>query len=156
DLARWGLRFPQSYDQILVSALLFDWRKEVDRQRQLFARWKRHLPPGLHRFLAEPLLLASESPLKAVPLSRLTLTAQLEVLAHHPEESWAECVGLNPWLNAWRDAAAKNRLGLTVWSRNAQRCLSGVVFARGFAQLIKAKSAPACSRSASVAAQDAF
>ena len=68
--------------------------------------------------------------------SRLTLTAQLEVLARPVEHSWAACVALNPFLEAWRRRAATGRLRVTAWPRAADRWLSARAYANRFLNLL--------------------
>jgi hypothetical protein len=155
DLASWGMRFPHAYDEVFIATGLFNLRQESARQKQLFARWRNQLPSPLRREVEDPVLLAGKSP-KTVPFSRLTLTAQLEVLRQPPEESWRQCVPLNPWLNKWRDAAAKEQLRLPAWPRKAQERLSGANFARQFAATLRAKPSRPPSPAASVAAQEEF
>ena len=66
--------------------------------------------PSLCRRLARrPILLDLPSD-QSVPFSRLTLTAQLEVLAIPPEQSWAACIRDNPLLRRWRALAQSGRL----------------------------------------------
>lgn len=129
DLAALGFRFPHHYEEVLVTPALFDWSAEVRRQSRAFHAWRRHLPRTL-RPLAEPsLLLAHAHRPRPVPFSRLTLTAQLEVLRHPPEESWAGCVPLNPWLQRWRHLAGRSALTATAWPRRADRPLAPAHFA---------------------------
>ena len=156
DLAEWGLRFPQSYDELLVHTALFDRRGEEDRQKQLFSTWRDGLPSGVRRLAGEPMLLAMDPRCDAIPFSRLTLTAQLEVLAHPAAVSWAACAALNPQLGSWRDAAAKGSLGLTSWPAKAVRRLSGGAFARRFAEVLNDAPAPPLSPASGAAAQLEF
>src|SRR6185369_15625023 len=88
DLREFGFRFPQSYDELLVHADLFDWKAEYTRQQKLFSKWQRQLPRALRKFAGVPALLAATKPPQAVSFSRLTLTAQLEVLAQPTDYSW--------------------------------------------------------------------
>jgi hypothetical protein len=91
-----------------------------------------------------------------VPFSRLTLTAQLEVLAQPVEQSWELCLPLNPFLKRWRDRAAAGALESSPWPRGAERWLGGRAYARRFLALVP----PLLSRSpragASQAAQAEF
>lgn len=130
DLDRFGFRFPQTYDEINVHTDLFDWPNELDRQRGHFDRWKRQLPPALRKLAAAPGLLLSPAPPTAVPFSRLTLSAQLEVLAQPTHRSWELCAPLNPFLTTWQTRAANRRLHLTRWPRTADDWLSGPAYAR--------------------------
>ncbi len=156
DLAAWGLRFPQAYNEVLVPSTLFDCPGEQARQRTLFNQWRRGLPRAVRPRAEEPLLLTLGPKAVAVPFSRLTLTAQLEVLRHPAPDSWAACAPLNPWLHAWRDAAAKGALGLTAWPPRAARRLSGETFSKGFSAIMADAPEAPLSRRASVAAQGEF
>lgn len=157
DLAAWGLRFPQAYDELLVHPNLFDWHSEQARQRKLFDAWRRALPRAVRPRAEEPVLLKlDERKAGAVPFSRLTLTAQLEVLKHPAPISSAACAPLNPWLHAWRDAAAKGGLGLTAWPPRAARRLSGETFSKGFSTILADAPDAPLSTQASVEAQREF
>jgi glycosyltransferase involved in cell wall biosynthesis len=156
DLAEWGLRFPQSYDEVRVDTALFDWGREVSRQKSLFRLWRRALPEELRRCAGVPMVLSGNEVPPAVPFSRLTLSAQLEVLAHPAEMSWSACVQHNPWLTAWRDAAAQGALGLTRWPPRAVARLSGARFARGFARILRTTPDRDDSVKARVAVQQEF
>ena len=156
DLQEWGLRFPQSYDEVWVPTALFDWRGEVARQQRLFRVWRSELPSELRRAAERPVILSSAKQPEAVPFSRLTLSAQLEVLAQPVSLSWSAAVLVNPWLRGWREAASCGALPLTRWPSRATRCLGGAAFARGFTRLLKDRSLPAISGDAGVAAQREF
>jgi hypothetical protein len=91
-----------------------------------------------------------------VPFSRLTLTAQLEVLAQPIEHSWARCAALNPFLKAWRDRAAAGRLETSPWPRTAERWLGGRAYARRFLELVPPILARVPRSGASQAAQTEF
>lgn len=138
DLHEFGFRFPQSYDETWVSTALFDWGKEFTRQTERFARWRAQLPISLRQLAPRPMLLATSRPPKRIPFSRLTLAAQLEVLAHPAATSWQACAGFNPWLPSWQNRAATGRLQVTRWPRSANRWLSGAAYARSFASLARA------------------
>jgi hypothetical protein len=140
DLARFGFRFPQSYDELLVSPHLFDWRAEVARQVRLFREWLEQLPRPCRQWAGGPVVLATRHAPRPVSLSRLTLTAQLEVLARPSEESWALCAPLNPFLRPWRALAARGALRVTPWPRTAARWLGGPAYARRLARLLEAVS----------------
>jgi glycosyltransferase involved in cell wall biosynthesis len=132
DLARFGFRFPQHYEEILVKTDLFDWKAERARQTQLFRAWLSGLPHSVRRLADKPSVLAAKRQPKAVPFSRLTLTAQLEVLAQPVADSWKVCVKLNPFLETWRRRAAADRLQISPWPRSAGRWLSGENYGRSF------------------------
>lgn len=135
DLHQFGFRFPQAYDEILVRPELFDWKAERARQQIQFARWQRNLPPALRRISGKPALLATKRAPSAVAFSRLTLTAQLEVLAQPVTRSWELCAPLNPFLQTWSRRASNQRLQITRWPRSAERWLSGDTYARRLVEL---------------------
>ena len=134
DLAQFGFRFPQCYEAILVAPRLFDWVAESKRQTKLFGTWRAQLPAACRHLAGQPALLAANeaNEPQPVPFSRLTLTAQLEVLAHPARESWQGCAPLNPFLDEWRGRARAERLQVTPWPRAAKRWLSGDAFGRQF------------------------
>lgn len=129
DLQRFGFRFPQAYDEILVAPDLFDWPAERRRQQARFTALRSTMPARLRARLSPPPLLAAE-PQRAIPFSRLTLAAQLEILARPAAESWAACAPLNPFLQTWRQRAGAQRLRVTRWPRSAHRWLGGDAYAR--------------------------
>lgn len=131
DLDQFGFRFPQAYADILVAPGLFDWQGERERQTKLFRTWCAAMPALARNLVPTPALLAAKKP-QPVPFSRLTLTAQLEVLARPAGESWAACAPLNPFLVLWRRRAAAGRLQVTSWPRSAKRWLGGTAYARNF------------------------
>jgi len=137
DLRKFGFRLPQAYQEIKVTTDLFDWKAEVSRQRKLFANWRKGLPEGVRQSVATPVVLESKSA-TVVPFSRLTLTAQLEVLAQPTDVSWERCARLNPFLIKWRERAATGELEVTAWPRHADHWLSGETYARKFARLAAA------------------
>lgn len=130
DLKQFGFRLPQAYDEILVAPELFDWPAERARQKKLFARWSRKLPAALRPAVGTPAVLAGKTAPRAVPFSRLTLTAQLEVLAQPTLQSWEKCAPLNPFLGKWQNRARRCRLQVTPWPRRADAELSGETYAR--------------------------
>ena len=71
-----------------------------------------------------------------MPFSRLSLTAQLELLSQPVEHSWTCCVPLNPFLETWRARAARSRLEVSPWPRSAARWFSGSAYARRFLDLV--------------------
>jgi len=62
-----------------------------------------------------------------VPFSRLTLDAQLEILALPIEESWAACRDLNPYLVTWRSLAAKGQFEVAPWPTEKNSLLASKV-----------------------------
>jgi hypothetical protein len=131
DLDQFGFRFPQAYTDILIAPELFDWQAERARQLRRFNAWRRQLPAFARTRVFKPPLLATRRPC-AVPFSRLTLTAQLEVLVHPARASWAACLPLNPFLKAWRRRAAAKKLRTTPWPRAAKDWLGGEAYAQRF------------------------
>lgn len=131
DLDQFGFRFPQAYDEIRIAPELFDWAAERARQRKLFHTWRASIPASARVLVSRPQLLASSRKMP-VPFSRLTLTAQLEVLVHPPAQSWKACAHLNPLLKQWRPRAAEGSLRVTPWPRAAKQWLGGSAYARRF------------------------
>jgi hypothetical protein len=117
---------------------LFDHESERTRQQALFSRWRQALPRAFRPLAGTPALLQTDDQEAGVPFSRLTLTAQLEVLRVPLEESWALCASLNPFLTIWRQRACQQQLQVTRWPRAADRWLSGASYARRFVTLAKA------------------
>lgn len=144
DLDQFGFRFPQAYDEILIAPELFDWNAERDRQQKGFTEWRSTMPAFARAQVSKPPMLATKRPCP-VPFSRLTLAAQLEVLAHPTRETWAACLPLNPFLEAWRRRAAAEKLRVTPWPRGANRWLGGEAYARRFFAALAAKSKPSGS-----------
>lgn len=142
DLAHFGFRFPQAYDDIWVAPRLFDWTAEVRRQRKRWRQWRQHLPRPCRALAAAPEFLDSEQTPRGVPFSRLTLQAQLEVLAIEAGESWVACAPLNPNLPAWRRQAQAEQLRVSPWPRRAARWLGGAAYARRLVSLLEAEPAP--------------
>ena len=133
DLAGFGFRFPQSYDEILVAPELFDWRNEEQRQEKLFRTWRQRLPRSCRAWAGEPFLLAHPS--QPVPFSRLSLTAQLEVLGRPTSESWSLCAPINPFLRTWKKRASAGTLRVTAWPRGAEKWLGGPAYAERFGEI---------------------
>lgn len=153
DLHKFGFRFPQAYDELLVPTALFDWKRERARQEHFFREWLRLLPHALRCQVEEPIALASVQPPSALPFSRLTLTAQLEILAVPVKESWPVCVALNPFLETWRQRASAGKLRTTPWPRTADRWLSPRAYAARFLKLLRARRLTRRSAEPALAAQ---
>jgi hypothetical protein len=132
DLEKLGFKFAQSYADILVSPDLFDWGAELARQEQLFALWLEQLPRANRRMVSTPVFLANSHRPAALPFSKLTLTAQLEILAQPPDVSWKRCAPLNAFLATWKAAAQSTRLETTPWPARAAAWLSGPAYAARF------------------------
>lgn len=135
DLKQFGFRFPQAYDEILVAPELFDWKAEYSLQKKLFARWRRNLPASLRDTVGTPVVLTTQTLPRAVPFSRLSLTAQLEVLAQPAATSWHVCAPLNAFLPVWQSRAQRGALQVTPWPRRADQVLSGRTYAARLLQL---------------------
>lgn len=142
DLARLGFRFHQSYDDVLIPPSLLDWSTERERQRRLFARWRRQLPAAWRAQIGLPAWLDGRAADQPVRFSRLTLTGQLEVLAQPVEHSWQLCAPLNPWLKRWRAAAGEAGLRVTAWPRISANWLAGPAYARRFWDGVGLEPAP--------------
>jgi hypothetical protein len=155
DLRRFGFRFPQYYDDVLVDPRLFDWRAERDRQGQLFRAWRDALPRHCRQWIGQPALLAAREPCP-IAFSRLTLRAQLEVLVQPPKRSWEVCATLNPFLKVWQHRAAGGRLQVTPWPATAARWLGGEAYAKRFTQLIAARPRTPARPAAGLAALTAL
>ena len=156
DLARFGFRFPQAYDEVQVDVGLFDWRAERARQRERWRAWRAGLPAACRTLAGRPALLAGRAAPATVPFSRLTLTAQLEVLARPAAESWARCVVHNPWLAGWRERAATGGLRPSAWPAGATRRLDGAAYARRFQRLLRVPPAAVPAPAAGVQAMEQF
>jgi glycosyltransferase involved in cell wall biosynthesis len=156
DLRRFGFRFPQYYAELLIDPRLFDWPTELRRQQRLFNAWKNRLPEVCRPWTGEPDLLAARTTARPVSFSRLTLSAQLEVLAQPLDRSWDLCARLNPFLRTWKRRAAAGRLQITPWPRSAGRWLNGCSYARRFEQIVRAPPQVAPPSDSSIAAQEEF
>jgi glycosyltransferase involved in cell wall biosynthesis len=137
DLARFGFRFPQSYEELWVDPPMFDLRAERARQRARWQAWRKGLPAVYRDFADRPAVLATRDLRRPVPFSRLTLTAQLQVLAQDPADSWSKCAPLNPRLASWRARAAAGALEASTWPRGAEKWLGGDAYGRRLAQLLR-------------------
>lgn len=141
DLARFGFRFPQVYDEVHVDVRLFDLAAERRRQSQRERRWRAALPATVRAWAGRPALLAGAKGERGVAFSRLTLPAQLEVLAQPVERSWEWCAPLNPFLVRWKKRAVAGKLGVSAWPRAADRWLAGAAYARRLEELLAARPA---------------
>lgn len=156
DLKQFGFTFPQSYHEVLVDPALFNWRAERNRQIHLFAEWKQLMPDAVSMLAGKPAVLAAGIDPVPVPFSRLTLTAQLEVLAQPVEHSWNLCASLNPFLRKWRKRAADGQLKITPWPDKAMRLLGGQAYAKRFLELVPPLFSKAPPADASKKAQTEF
>lgn len=131
DLEGLGLRFPTLYDEVLVSPAWMDWGAEVERQERLFEAWRRGLPRACRGWVRLPAWLHAAAP-RGVPFSRLTFTAQLEVLAHPVDATLPRALTLNPWMRRWRDWGVAERLPRISWEEGTLEGLSGTAYAKRF------------------------
>lgn len=156
DLRRLGFSFPQSYDELLIDPRLFDWAAERARQKKLFAAWRNQLPQAGRKLAGTSLLLNGEKRPRVVPFSRLTLTAQLEVLGWPTDVSWKLCAPLNPFLETWRRRVDAGRLQIPPWPRAASGWLGGRAYARRFAGIARAASGGGKRSNSALGAQEDF
>ncbi len=145
DLDALGVRVPHLYTEILIPCGLFDLRAEVARQRRIFQQWKSRLPQSIRILAEQPQIL--KNPVETIPFSRLTLTAQLEVLAHPAQESLAAS---QPWNPGWESVANRQWIPMELGKR-AARFLSPESAAKRFAgqigpipRSIESSAASAC------------
>jgi glycosyltransferase involved in cell wall biosynthesis len=131
DLVELGFSFPHLYEEILIPPDLLDLKSERTRQQRLWREWKAAMPSLCRRLAKRPVLL-NLPPGEPVPFSRLTLTAQLEVLAIAPEESWQACLPANPSLRDWRSLGQARRLQAMQWPNKADREVGGPAYASRF------------------------
>jgi len=136
DLKRFGFKFPQSYEEILVSPELFDWKAEVKRQQLGFGKWKAKLPRACQLYAGIPTVLQSSKHPFPVPFSRLTLIAQMEILKQPAGKSLSLCAKLNSFLETWRMLAAEGCLKTSSWPDTADRWLSGQAYAQRWADAV--------------------
>jgi len=156
DLESLGFRFPQGYKEVLVPTGCLDWAAERKRQVRFFDTWRRRLPAELRARVTRPAWIEAGHPPASLAFSRLTLTAQLELLAMPPDESWAMCAPLNSFLKTWQSRAATRALQVTSWPAAATRRLGAEAYARRLLRLLRVRPRrPAASRPALVA-QRAF
>jgi glycosyltransferase involved in cell wall biosynthesis len=156
DLARFGFDFPQSYDDVQVDPRLFDLDREMQRQAKRWLKWRSQLPKPCQALVEKPALAADDKVPRAIPFSRLTLAAQLEVLAHPAEFSWKMCAPLNSFLRTWRRRAAAGTLIASKWPRRAKTWLGGAAYGRHVTELLAADPRSPDGTMESVAAMDEF
>lgn len=135
DLHSFGMRFPLGYSDVLIDPALFEWDNERVRQKRLFRDWLTGIPAAFRKLAGVPCVLGVAAP-APVPFSRLTLTAQIEVLERPLEVSWRLCSSLNPWLKDWKTRAAANTLEPTLLAPAVARRLSVERVARDFKTLV--------------------
>jgi glycosyltransferase involved in cell wall biosynthesis len=155
DLRQFGFRCSQSYSDLQIDPRLFDWKAEIIRQNALFEEWCRCLPTSCRAWVGRPRLLDSKTAFP-IAFSRMTLTAQLEVLAEPAAESWQLCVPLNRFLVDWRSRAASGSLSRASWPRRASRCLSGRAYGERFARMLRRNGASAERQASPARIQEDF
>jgi hypothetical protein len=156
DLGEFGFKFPQSYREILIAPSLFDYVAERRRQEILYRKWRQALPRAVRVIAQRPALLAAQNAPRPVPFSRLTLTAQFEVLTHAAEKSWLASCSFNPFLSDWRERAGAERLHLTRWPQTADQWLSGQSYARRFRRIVFSDAETLVSPQAAIRVQRDF
>lgn len=140
DLVGLGLHAPTVYGEIMVPRELFDSDRERNSQQDLWLRWRAGLPAEAQPLAGKPPVLTSTEDI--VPFSRLTQTAQEEVLAHGNDHLQSALDEANGDLRDWpRGGAGWPGAGLSV---EAQTALSPERFALNFLAAVKAANdAPA-------------
>jgi glycosyltransferase involved in cell wall biosynthesis len=156
DLAHWGFVFPQYYQELIIPTGCFDWNKERAHQLSLFDDWRKKLPVSIRSITEIPSWLSTSEPINTIPFSRLTLPAQIEVLAQPVDQSWACCIPHNPFLLSWRAMAQRKRLETTIWPQQATQELGGMAYANRFREILNRSISSCISKSASANCQQAF
>jgi glycosyltransferase involved in cell wall biosynthesis len=132
DLDQFGFKFHQYYQEILIDPSLFDLAAEKGRQARLFAQWRSSLPARARPWVERPALFQEIQNGRPVPFSRLTLTAQIEVLDQPLEFSWELGAASNPFLRDWKELAKAGALKPVRWPATANHWLKGEAYARRF------------------------
>jgi len=94
DLEAFGLSLPGLYHDVRIPPEAFNIGSEVARQKVIYRQWLRQLPAAARALAGRPLLLST--PARPVAFSRLTIEAQLEILALPPQKSLSLCRQTNP------------------------------------------------------------
>lgn len=132
DLRSFGMRFHHAYTETRVATELFDAALERKRQTAAWRQWRSKLPQAFRKLARPPVLLLEKDIPRTVPFSRLTLEAQIEVLAADPDETFKHCAASNRFLKPWREELADGPLRHTVWPEKATAALSGETYCRRF------------------------
>ncbi|HEY5792695.1 MAG TPA: hypothetical protein VIS74_05310 [Chthoniobacterales bacterium] len=126
DLRRAGCSLPLLYREIRMSRDWFDFAAETARQRSLWKQWRSALPAAARRLALPPRFSG-----KGASFSRLTLTAQLEVISSRP--AWESAAKGNPVLEKAVESGELPAASLTEGARDffsaetyAQRFWKGV------------------------------
>ncbi|MDD5199504.1 MAG: glycosyltransferase [Terrimicrobiaceae bacterium] len=149
DLRRFGFRLPQLYDEVWIDPACFDALAERRRQLAIWRRWRDVLPAAAGRIAERSAFLAARLD-EPVAFSRLTLSAQLEILAMPPGESWAACARLNPRMAGWRRGA----LRAAPWPESADAQIGPEAYARRFARALGVARVGVASESAAAAQRE--
>lgn len=151
DLLRLGFQFPGTYDEVLIPPEMFDRTAEHQRQELVHASWKRSLPRACRHLAGVPLLLntGANAP---IPFSRLTLEAQLEILAIPPAESWNAAAPCNPGLAA----LAGFPLQSVEWPEKAEKLISPAACAARLLEAVRAMPESPLGDQAAIRTQDEF
>ena len=139
DLISLGLDAPTTYGEVMVPLSLFHHGKEIARQRALWLQWRSRLPAEVRALAGEPLLLAKTEEL--IPFSRLTFTAQEEVLARSSEDLQAALAPANPCLAQWR--GLEGALPPATLDESTKGALTAKAFATKFWEAVAAASTTA-------------
>lgn len=137
DLASLGFRFPGLYDDVLIAPGLFDVDAELRRQAERFAAWLTGMPRHVRQCVPQPRWFAE--PGAPVAFSRLTLTAQIEVLSVDPKVSLRHARHANPWLDAWFRAHPAPWRRPTAWPAGATERLSTDRYAGSLLRLARSR-----------------
>lgn len=156
DLKLFGFRFSYAYDEVLIDPTIMDWRSERKRQLRLFDHWHGRLPSAYRQLAHLPDWLGDSRAPGQIPFSRLTLTAQLEILRIPSDESRAASLSNNRELMSWRQQADAHQLQIDPWPKTAQLFLSGHAYAKTFHRALRVGQRKAISESMSRACQDSF
>jgi hypothetical protein len=114
------------------------------------------MPASCRKWAKAPQLLRAGNKAHAIAFSRLTLTAQLEVLSQPAETSWKLCAPLNPFLQKWQKRAATQALQVSRWPGKAGHWLGADVYGRKFHNLLNGATSDNHSEASAVAAQEEF
>jgi glycosyltransferase involved in cell wall biosynthesis len=136
DLVSMGLRAPLAYDEVFVPADLFDAKKESARQLALWNEWRSLLPDAARALCEEPVFL--QKPGEAAAFSRLSFSAQEEVLSRSSADLHAALSPWNPGLAAIRGSAGD--LPATILEGEGE--LTPERFAENFQSALEAARAP--------------
>ncbi|MGC8828697.1 MAG: hypothetical protein ACP5K7_00700 [Verrucomicrobiia bacterium] len=137
-----GLEFPQSYRDILIPPTLFNWYAESQRQKLLFENWLSAIPNKFRDYVKLPDIVRTPLVQKPIPFARLTLSAQLEALTHSPQNSFKQCVKINPFLKPLAKKVASNSLELTRITENSLKWISLDIYAENFWKIVHSKPKP--------------